>query len=182
MQLLSTVVFALLTKAAFVTVPTPRQATTLPVLHSTDGPSGSKATISTFSTDKVGRGTANFVSDPASKRELSSPLVRDHNSLHPRGETYNVAELDDLEEEAEEATQGKIDQSIDYIIDKIFKPHNIDYVLIGGNAMQKYGMKGRSTRDSDFVVNVKMNTLTAALESDSRYDDSSFPWYRTRTC
>ncbi|KAI4866155.1 hypothetical protein F4820DRAFT_447282 [Hypoxylon rubiginosum] len=83
-----------------------------------------------------------------------------------RGEEYNINQLDDLEEEAEEASKDQVYKGIDYLV-KIYKDQGIDYGLMGGVAMQLYGYEDRETKDSDMVVSVNSRDLLDKVKNDA---------------
>ncbi|KAI1172926.1 hypothetical protein F4777DRAFT_484793 [Nemania sp. FL0916] len=86
-------------------------------------------------------------------------------SLARRGEEYNMDRLDDLEEEAEDASKEQIYQSIDYLAN-IFNQKGVGYGLMGGVAMQLYGYEDRETKDSDMTINVNSRDLLDKIKDD----------------
>jgi len=88
--------------------------------------------------------------------------------LSPRGKQYNVDTFDDLDEEASSATQKQITASINYLA-KFWSANGATWALTGGMAMQKYGMKDRTTTDSDIVVSILPVAITNAAAADPKY-------------
>ncbi|KAF3013176.1 hypothetical protein E8E14_000836 [Neopestalotiopsis sp. 37M] len=67
-----------------------------------------------------------------------------------------------------EANDAKIEQvykGIDYLV-KVFEDKSIDYGLMGGIAMQLFGMKGRETHDGDMAISVNSAELLDAVQDD----------------
>jgi hypothetical protein len=89
-------------------------------------------------------------------------------ALHRRGDEYSLDELDDLEEEANDAKIEQVYKGIDYLV-KVLEDKSIDYGLMGGIAMQLFGMKGRETHDGDMAISVNSAELLDAVQDDPKY-------------
>ncbi|KAI1843842.1 hypothetical protein JX265_003738 [Neoarthrinium moseri] len=93
------------------------------------------------------------------------PLKLTRDTLSRRGKEYSITELDDLEEEAESASKDSIYKAIDHLT-KLFKDKSIDYGLMGGVAMQLFGLESRDTHDADLAVSVNSGDLLKAIQDD----------------
>ncbi|KAI1258930.1 hypothetical protein F5Y18DRAFT_323828 [Xylariaceae sp. FL1019] len=80
------------------------------------------------------------------------------------GEEYDIDRLDELTEEAEAASKDEIYKSIDLLINDIYGPNDIKYVLMGGIAMQLYGYSDRETTDSDMIVSVNSRDMLEKIK------------------
>jgi len=88
--------------------------------------------------------------------------------LSPRGAQYNVDTFEDLEEAASSATQDAITASVNYLAN-FWSANGAIRALTGGIAMQKYGMKDRTTLDSDIAVSILPLAITNAAAADVKY-------------
>ncbi|KAI2637896.1 hypothetical protein GGS26DRAFT_588266 [Hypomontagnella submonticulosa] len=84
-----------------------------------------------------------------------------------RGEEYDLDRLDDLEEEAEDASKEQVYKGIDYLVN-LYNGQGIRYGLMGGVAMQLYGYQDRETKDSDMVVSVNSRDLLDKVKDDDK--------------
>lgn len=89
-------------------------------------------------------------------------------ALHRRGDEYSLDELDDLEEEANDADKGQVYKGIDYLV-KLLGDKSIDYGIMGGVAMQLFGMDDRDTHDGDMAISVNSADLLDAVKDDPKY-------------
>jgi len=76
-------------------------------------------------------------------------------------------QLEYLEQEAEKAGPVAIAASIDYL-SNIWRSNRFTWALIGGIAMQKYGMLNRTTTDSDIAVSASLEELRNAILDDQK--------------
>ncbi|KAI2601794.1 hypothetical protein GGR54DRAFT_645686 [Hypoxylon sp. NC1633] len=105
-----------------------------------------------------GKRAVSFWDSGLSVRSIWDRLTR-------RGEEYSLDRLDDLEEEAEEASKDQVYQGIDYLVN-IFNQQGVNYGLMGGVALQLYGYDDRETKDSDMVVSVNSRDLLDKIRDD----------------
>lgn len=92
----------------------------------------------------------------------------DAHHLSPRGEQYNVNSFEVLEEKALSATMDQITASVNYLA-KFWSANEATWALTGGIAMQKYGMRDRTTQDSDIAVSILPLAITSAAAADPKY-------------
>lgn len=85
----------------------------------------------------------------------------------PRGGEYDLDRLDELEEDAENASKDQIYKAIDHLV-VIFNNNGIDYGLAGGVAMQLHGREDRETGDANMVASVKIKDLLHVVETDPK--------------
>ena len=76
-------------------------------------------------------------------------------------------QLEDLEAEAEHADEQDVARSIDYLA-KVWSANRFTWALMGGTAMQKYGMPNRTTIDSDIVISANFLELRDAVVDDEK--------------
>ena len=87
--------------------------------------------------------------------------------LRARGEV-SVSKMEEPQEiytRAPAVGQEDIFQAVRYVTNKL-TASGIHYGIMGGLAMQLYGMQGRTTRDFDMVVDATGLQLKKALEND----------------
>lgn len=90
--------------------------------------------------------------------------------LDARGEQYNVNIFDELEAESASADEEQLEASVNYLA-KVWSANGATWAVMGGLAMQKYGMARRTTEDTDIAVSILPAAITRAVATDPKYVD-----------
>ncbi|KAK4195489.1 hypothetical protein QBC40DRAFT_352514 [Triangularia verruculosa] len=88
--------------------------------------------------------------------------------LPPAPATYNDDQLEYLEKQNERnVTQPHLVYALDHVV-QVLRARGIHYGVMGGMSMILLGNQGRTTRDVDLAVEVKVRDLLAAFVADTR--------------